>query len=238
MRSVLLSYYVKLTEFLGRALGPNYEVTLHDLTSHDRSIIAIANKHVSGREVGAPLTNVGLKVLKDKSYKDQDYLLNYPGVSVGGRALRSSTFFIKERGELVGMLCINFDDSRYRALIQQVLRLCHPDSFVATRFQFDEDRVADVRQTSPAAERFHNSIHGVAGDAVDRELRQMGLTADRLTLEERIGIIAALEPQGVFLLKVAVKEVADALACSQATVYRGLVQIRREMDRAADSSAE
>ena len=43
MRSVLLSYYVKLTEFLGRALGPNYEVTLHDLTSHDRSIIAIAN---------------------------------------------------------------------------------------------------------------------------------------------------------------------------------------------------
>lgn len=237
MSNILLSYYVRLTEFLGRALGPDYEVALHDLTSQNRSIIAIANNHVSGREIGAPLTNVGLKALKDKTYKQQDYLLHYPGVSVGGKALRSSTFFIKERGQLVGMLCINFDDSRYQALNQQILQLCHPNSFVETSFQFDEGRVADVRQTSPAAERFHNSIRGVASDAVDRELQQMGLTANRLTPEERLGIIADLEPQGVFLLKGAVKEVADALACSQATVYRCLAQVRREPADTANSDA-
>ena len=72
MGSALLSYYVRLTEFLGRALGPDYEVALHDLTDDHCSIIAIANNHVSGREVGAPLTNVGLKVLKDKSYEQTD----------------------------------------------------------------------------------------------------------------------------------------------------------------------
>ena len=229
MRSVLLSYYVKLTEFLGRALGPNYEVTLHDLTSHDRSIIAIANKHVSGREVGAPLTNVGLKVLKDKSYKDQDYLLNYPGVSVGGRALRSSTFFIKERGELVGMLCINFDDSRYHAVSEDILRLCHPDKFVDTNFQVDESRVDELAALrSPQPERFHSSSGSVAEEAVYRELDQLGLSAARLTPEERTQIIAALEADGIFLLKGAVKPVADALQCSQASVYRYLSQIRRE----------
>lgn len=135
------------------------------------------------------------------------------------------------------MLCINFDDSRYQALNQQILQLCHPNSFVETSFQFDEGRVADVRQTSPAAERFHNSIRGVASDAVDRELQQMGLTANRLTPEERLGIIADLEPQGVFLLKGAVKEVADALACSQATVYRCLAQVRREPADTANSDA-
>ena len=88
--------------------------------------------------------------------------------------------------------------------------------------------MADVRQTSPAAERFHNSIRGVASDAVDRELQQMGLTANRLTPEERLGIIADLEPQGVFLLKGAVKDVADALHCSQASVYRYLSQIKKD----------
>ena len=61
MANPLLQHYIKLTEFLGQALGPDYEVALHDLTDKNRSIIAIANNHVSGREVGAPLTNVALQ---------------------------------------------------------------------------------------------------------------------------------------------------------------------------------
>ena len=67
-------------------------------------------------------------------------------------------------------------------------------------------------------------------DAVARELKRMDLTADQLDADERLGIVAALEPQGIFLLKGAVKEVADALGCSQATVYRYLAQVRKETD--------
>ena len=51
--NALLQHYVKLTEFLGQALGPDYEVALHDLTDKNRSIIAIANNHVSGAEHSA-----------------------------------------------------------------------------------------------------------------------------------------------------------------------------------------
>ena len=67
MASQLLQQYVKLTEFLGHTLGPDYEVALHDLTDRNRSIVAIANSHVSGRKLGAPLTNTALKILRDKS---------------------------------------------------------------------------------------------------------------------------------------------------------------------------
>ena len=49
----LLQHYVKLTEFLGYALGPDYEVALHDLTDKNRSIIAIANGRISGRNTGS-----------------------------------------------------------------------------------------------------------------------------------------------------------------------------------------
>ena len=73
--NLILQHYIKLTEFLGKALGPDYEVALHDLTRKDRSIIAIANNYISGREVGAPLTNMALSSLRDKSYERMDYHL-------------------------------------------------------------------------------------------------------------------------------------------------------------------
>lgn len=224
MASPLLQYYVKLTEFLGYALGPDYEVALHDLTDKDRSIIAIANNHVSGRDVGAPLTNVALRILRDKSYEKQDYLLHYLGVSSSGKTLRSSTMFIKQDGRLIGMLCINFDDSRYHSISDAMLRLCHPDHFVDTNFQAEET----LSDSLTPAERFHNSIHGVAADAVLRELDRRMVTADRLSSEERIQIIGALDSEGIFLLKGAVKDVADALGCSQASVYRYLSLSRKE----------
>nr|WP_297275039.1 PAS domain-containing protein [uncultured Agathobaculum sp.] len=229
MANPLLQHYIKLTEFLGQALGPDYEVALHDLTDKNRSIIAIANNHVSGREVGAPLTNVALKILMDKSYESQDYRLHYCGVSAAGKTLRSSTLFIKQNGRLIGMLCINFDDSRYQAASENILRLCHPDAFVEDHCQPGSPQGGDAVRVVPATtESFHNSIDAVAGDAVGRELALLGVTADRLTPDERIQIISSLEAGGIFLLKGAVKDVADALHCSQASVYRYLSQIKKE----------
>ena len=118
----LLQQYIKLTEFLGLALGPDYEVALHDLANKDHSIIAIANSHISGRKLGAPLTNMALSILRDKSYERMDYHLHYYSINVNGKDLRSSTFFIKDSGELIGLLCINFDDSTSFALVHAGMR--------------------------------------------------------------------------------------------------------------------
>ena len=224
--NALLQQYVKLTEFLGIALGPDYEVALHDLTDKNRSIIAIANNHVSGREIGAPLSNVGLSVLRDKSYETSDYRLHYYGVSINGKDLRSNMMFIKQNGKLIGMLCINFDDSRYRRISNQILNLCHPDLFVSELQADPKDAVAQPSVSAP--EKFRNTSEAVAVDAISRELERMGVAADRLTSEERLKIITALDEGGIFLFKGAVKDVASALHCSQASVYRYLSQIRHD----------
>ena len=189
--NALLRQYVKLTEFLGAALGPDYEVALHDLTDKNRSIVAIANGYISGREIGAPLTNMALSVLKDESYEWQDYRLHYSGVSAAGNALRSSTMFIKEDGKLIGMLCINFDDSRFQSFAQQVLTLCHPNQFVQALEQPPEGEHASRPET------FRNSTEAVAQDAVAHELERLGVPAERLTSEERLQIIDALEKSGI-----------------------------------------
>ncbi len=222
-----LQQYAKLVEFLGYALGPSYEIALHDLTDKDKSIIAIANGHVSGREVGAPLTNVALSILRDKSYEQADYRVNSYGVSVNGKDLRSSTFYIKEGGELIGLLCINFDDSGYRAISSQLMSLCHPDIFVDDMVRKAE-RAAWAAGGQMAAEKFPVTADAVAADAIGRELERLGVTAERLTPEERLQIIANLEASGTFLMKGAVKDVAAGLHCSQASVYRYLNQLKAE----------
>ena len=223
----LLQHYVKLTEFLGAALGPDYEVALHDLTDKNRSIIAIANNHISGREIGAPLTNMALSILKDRRYETSDYMLNYYGISVNGKDLRSNTFYIKQNGRLIGMLCINFDDSRYRKLSQDILGLCHPAPFADMLHPSEEpDLFHEVFREEP--EKFRNSTEAVVADAISRKLEQMGCSAQRLTPEERLQIIAALDEGGIFLLKGAVKDAAAALYCSQASIDRYLNQIRAE----------
>ena len=224
----LLQQFSKLTEFLGRALGPDYEVALHDLTDKDCSIVAIANNHISGREIGAPLTNVALQIIADRSYLTSDYRVHYRGVSADGKMLRSSTFFLKdEAGALIGMLCINFDDSRYKAISDSILGLCHPDAFVETNFLFDEQRLA--AQTLPEEpESFQHTPRGVAGSEVASVLRDLNVAADRLTQDEKMEVVGVLESRGVFLLKGAVKDVAEALCCSPASVYRYLSKLRKD----------
>ena len=65
-----LEPYGKLVDFLGEALGDNVEIALHDLTSQEQEIVAIANSHISGREVGAKLSNLSIHYLETKQYKD------------------------------------------------------------------------------------------------------------------------------------------------------------------------
>ena len=169
---------------------------------------------------------MSLSILRDKSYERMDYHLHYYSINVNGKDLRSSTFFIKDSGELIGLLCINFDDSRYRDVCDRILSLCHPDLFVtdvlAQPLPENEDGVS--ARSSP--EKFRNSADAVALDAINRELERMGVTPEQLTPEKRLQVIAALEAGGLFLLKGAVKSAAVSLHCSPANVYRYITQIK------------
>lgn len=108
-----LEPYAAMIEFLGKALGDNVEIALHDLTSKEQEIVAIANNHNSGREVGAKLSNLSLHYLEEKQYLDNDYVMNYKTTGPDGKLMRSATYFIKEPGKEmpVGMLCINVNIS-------------------------------------------------------------------------------------------------------------------------------
>ena len=112
MTEQLLLHYTRLVEFLGHVLGPDYEIILHEILPEQSRVAAIANGGISGRDVGAPITNAALRMIMQKQYESNNYIINYTGQLSNGKTLRSSTMFIKDGGKLVGLLCVNFDDSR------------------------------------------------------------------------------------------------------------------------------
>ncbi|MBI9105706.1 MAG: PAS domain-containing protein [Spirochaetales bacterium] len=219
MNEDLKKKYSIIVEFLGNALGPDYEVVLHDTEDHINSIVAIANGQVSGREVGGPLTNFGLEVISDESYKSLDYKLNYNGVLKDKRILRSSSMFIKDDDQNVtGMLCINFDDRRYKEIGENLLRLCHPDALIEINSSYDSvDSLVEN-----AGERFYDSVSEDAYEIIQGYLTENGKAADNLTHSDRQKIVDVLNYKGIFNFKGAVREVAKQLTCSEPSIYRYL----------------
>lgn len=206
-------------DFLGKVLGPDFEIALHEIDTENQSIIAIANGHVSGRGVGAPITDLGLQMIKNKIYEKNDYILNYKGISRTGKILRSSTIFIKDDdGSLLGMLCINFDDSRYLNISRQVLQLCQ------SHFSSQDDLtlLSEPNTLSDAVENFPETLKEVIETVLNDYLKTHNIPGDRLTQTEKIQIVDLLNQKGIFLLKGSVSQVSKKLHCSEPTVYRYL----------------
>ena len=125
MEQELKRHYSLLVEFLGNILGPDYEIALHELKDDSNQIIAIANGELTGRHLGSPLSNKMLEYLTSRLYETQDYVLRFESTSVTGKKMCSNSLFIRgANGELAGLLCINFDSSRYEELAGKVMDLC------------------------------------------------------------------------------------------------------------------
>lgn len=237
MNRVLLKQYTKLVQFLALVLGPDYEIALHDISEKANSIVAIANGNISGRTVGAPLTSMALKAIADKSYLEEDFKINYSGVTNGNKVLRSSTMYIKDdAGKLVGLLCINFDDSHFQELSTKLFQLCHPDAFVEQNIVVRGDLLESEKLHGEEQEQYPNSIAAITDSTIQEAVLEDGVPVDRLTQEEKLRIVKLLDEKGVFLLKGAVGYVAKELHSSSASIYRYLSRLRRQ--DAGDSSLE
>ena len=217
MTEQMLRQYTVLVEYLGQTLGPDYEVVLHEILPENSRVAAIANGSISGRSVGAPITNAALRMIMQKQYETSDYNLNYTGQLANGKTIRSSTMFIKDGGKLVGLLCINFDDSRFHEISDAILKLIHPDDFVHHHyFPVDAPAKQPMQPQHPApdpAEHFQSDMNGLMEELFDTVTKSVSVPLDRLTQAERTQIIARLYDQGMFELRGAVRASYPAGSC-------------------------
>lgn len=230
MSGAKIRQFFKLVEFLGKALGPSYEVALHDVETGE--IVAIANAHISGRSIGSPMTTKALRMLAEEKYKNSDYFLNYSGISVAGKVIRSSTMFIKDKNDKpVALLCINFDDSEFHNLSTALLKIVHPDGFVREHFLEEDEETPccqEALQEKEEPEIYPNSIEQAMEDMFRKVTCNIDIPFERMTQEEKMQIVTALNNHGLFRLKGAVQHAAEWLCCSQASIYRYLSKVSKK----------
>lgn len=216
--------FLPVVEFLGTVLGKNSEIVLHDFSDLNHSVVAICNGEVSGRSIGAPATDFALKVLSGEAFKGENHTTPYLSHSVSGKPLHSSSLFIREEGEIVGMLCVNTDTSLIDNLHSVVSAIVGTYPTIisapvdASNGEHGESSVEHF--TTSADELVVKTVHNLAAAA--------GKPVDSFTPAERTDVIRRLNADGVFLLKGAVATVADALGISEPSVYRYLQKVRKE----------
>ncbi|WP_035291496.1 PAS domain-containing protein [Clostridium sp. KNHs214] len=215
-----LKKYVPLVEFMGRVLGSNSEVVLHDINNPDNSIVAIANGHISGRTIGGPVTDLVLKILKDESYKDKNYICNYKGSSRDNKALKSSSYFIKDDNEkLIGMICINTDITDI-IKVKDIL-----DAFASIGEEDTKESIEQLEEIS-VFENLDKNAEDVISSIINSVMGEYSMPPERMSLEEKMQVVKKLNEKGVFLLKGGVSEVAKNLKASDTTIYRYINKLK------------
>ncbi len=209
-----LQSFLPMVDFLSEVLGRDAEIVLHDVLDIDKSIVAIANSHISGRDVGSPATNLVLKILKDGKSDDRDFLANYRGLSASGKTLKSSSFFIRDdKRRVVGILCVNVDNEKFVQF----------RSYLDSIIQMPEE--ADGEKT---VERFSRTVENLSADSIENVIGEAGIAPERMSPEEKMDIVKRLSDEGVFLLKGSIGKVATRLKVSEATVYRYLNTVKKD----------
>lgn len=230
--------FLPLVDFLEAALGPNTEIVLHDLSDPDHAVVDIRNGWISGRRVGAPATDLALRVLHDGQHDTRDFIADYISRNPDDKPLRSSSYIIRDQTkEVVGMLCINQDVSLVEELGSLYHRLASAYLPKQLRGQTKDLPLGTSRDDSvpPSgapgdtmpAELLSDSTASLIEKSIADQAARLGSRARDLNQTERVDVIRSLEANGLFRLKGAVASAAATLGISEPSVYRYLQKIRK-----------
>lgn len=199
--------------FFGEIFGTHHEFVLHVLDPDGGSHVGhIVNGEISGRSMNSPLTDYAKKLIEDKVYLKKDYVVNYVGEGPKGKKFRSSTLFIKNsKGELQGLLCINFDAEIYRKVAKDVLNLAN--------LSWDIAYIDKKTELEQPVERLTDNIQNIIYSVIDQDILESG--AQLSPVQKKLAI-SKLKEYGVFDVKGTINEVAKVMGMSESSVYRYL----------------
>lgn len=205
---------IPVVKGLALALGPDYEIVLHDVTDPHHSIVAIENGKVTGRKIGDPLTDFGLFSLKKARHSGVDHYTNFLARTADGKRIRANTLFLRdEADEIVGYICINYDMTKAE-MAKNIM-----------------DQLTAIG-SSLYSEHYPEGASPSSGKLLDRNLgfirEYLGKPLHLSNRSEKLEAVRKLDEEGFFLLKGAVEAFAQEAGISVYTVYRYLREIRGE----------
>ncbi|OAN14332.1 hypothetical protein A3K86_12200 [Photobacterium jeanii] len=209
---LILNATFNIVDGIAAMYGKHTEVVLHSLDIDNPSIIKIANRHVTDRDIGAPITNLALEKLKSGADVSEPYFSRCSK----GKLIRSVTTIIRnDIGKAIGLLCINTDmDAPIHSFLGSML---------------PNNNTISTPATSP--ETFAKSPDEMLNDSIERiKNATIENTAIPTSKRNRV-IVEQLYDNGVFSIKDSIVITATALDVSRDTVYRYLRELKNEANK-------
>lgn len=211
---VFLRQYIPLANFIAQVCGNKCEVVLRDYKDDTSTILHIVNGTLSDRTVGDTISGYRLHKIMKGNYKETDYVANYIIINESNqRVFRASVFYIKFEGELIGLLCVNYDLT----------------DFMLFREFYQNDILYGLEdQQTKKREYFDESMDSI----LDGIIKNVFITWDRSIPVNKVEIegnpIRQLSKLNVFGYKGSVNKVAEMLDISPQTIYRYIKDIENQ----------
>ena len=208
----ILESYKTLAEGLANYLGDGYEIVLHSLGNLEHSVIKIINGHHTSRKEGSPITDLGLSMARSINESGQKKYLSYFNKTPKGQPLKSTSIAIPgEKGNVIGLLCINF----YMGTpLSSLLASLTPENGDFRNNNFSESFVEDVDDLLKLSLK----------EASDKVYSDRSIATSNKNKE----IISILNDKGIFNFKDAVIKIADMMGISKNTVYMHIRNISKK----------
>lgn len=203
---------IPVVDLLGKMLGSDYEIVLHDVSDGNTSIVALVNGNLTGRDINAPMTDFGKFLMSNPKSIEVDYIANYPSEAGNGRPMRSGVALIKnEDDKLVGFLCINFDMTKASMMkdMGDFMMKTIPLSFESVK----TEKFGGIKD--------HMSL-------IEKARKKFGKPLNFLSSEERKQCIKFMDSLGFFKLKGSIESLAKEMGRSRYTLYADLRTIRND----------
>ncbi|MGG3448891.1 helix-turn-helix transcriptional regulator [Domibacillus aminovorans] len=209
----ILHGYIPVADMIVATFGSNCEVVIHDVRNVQSSLIYIKGA-VTGREIGAPTTEVILKELRRYGDNVKD-MLGLTARTRDGKFLKTSISFIRNpEGKVIGFLGINFDVTAF-AMVNQII-----SEFSVTHDLDQIDRTMN--------ESYAKNIEEVFENLIENTLIDIHVPIDKMSREDKIYFVNQLDEKGAFLIQGSVDRITEVLGVSKQTIYNYLEESRTE----------
>ncbi len=207
----LLRSYEAVVDGLAALIGSYCEIVLHSLDNLNTSAVKIANGEITGRQVGSPITDLALRMLRDIEGSERNFSRAYFTRAKGGVLMKSITIAIRNGDDrVIGLLCIN-------------INIDAPFSEILQAFMPNEE----AKQVASSV-NFASDVDELVDQTVERTIEEINADKDVSNNAKNRQIVMALYDKGIFDIKDAINRVADRLNISKHTVYLYIRQRKTE----------
>jgi len=199
----------RLAETIADFIGPHCEVVIHSFESFEKSVVKIVNGHHTGRKVGSPITDMGLKMLSVFESTGEVTPKSYFTTSKDGSLLKSTTCVLAgENGKPIGLFCINMNLSHP---FPEIIKTLMPDM---------------AHSHVGVHENFSSSTTEVIEQALDHAIAEVDNDASINLKGRNKAITKLLLENGIFELKEATALVSERLGITRHAIYKYIREFR------------